>query len=217
MYEQLKKKIFNQLSEAKTISVTSDTWTCINNMLCFLSVTVHWLDNNFVLQHRMLKMKSFSEQHTSHNIQYALEEIAESWNISDKIHVIVTDNGRNIVKAVNDSRFEGKTCFIHTLQRPIHGVLDAQESFNEAIAAGRLIVTTFNHSQPAQEKLQLIQTELNVPKHKLIQDVSTRWNSTFYVVERLLEQKRAISLYISDNSNTINFQSLTERQWDLLK
>lgn len=161
MYELLKKKIFDQIS-AKTISVTSDIWTCINNMQCFLSFSVHWLDNKFVLQHRVLQMKSFSEQHTAHNIQCALEEIAEAWNISNKINVIVTDNGRYIVKAVNDSRFEGKTCFIHTLQRAIHGALEAQESVNEAIATGRRIVTHFHYSKPAQEKLQLIQTELNV-------------------------------------------------------
>ncbi|CAK1592213.1 unnamed protein product [Parnassius mnemosyne] len=95
------------------------------------------------------------------------------------LHVIVTDNGLNIVKAVNDSCFEGKTCFIHTLQRAIHGGLDAQERINEAIAAGRRIVTHFNHSQPSQEKLQLIQTELNVPKHKIIQDVSTRCKAPY--------------------------------------
>lgn len=217
IYEQLKKKIFDQLAAAKTISVTSDMWTCINNMQCFLSFTAHWLDNNFELQHGVLQMKSFEEQHTARNIQCALEEIAELWNISNKINVIVTDNGRNIVKAVYDSKFEGRTCFIHTLQRAIHGALEAQESVNETIAAGRRIVTHFNHSKPAQEKLLLIQTELNAPKHKLIQDVSTRWNSTFYMAERLLEQKRAISLYISDNSDTINFQNLTERQWDILK
>lgn len=52
------------------------------------------------------------------------------------------------MKAVNESRFEGKTCFIHTLQQAIRGALDAQESVNEAIAAGRRIVTHFNHSQP---------------------------------------------------------------------
>lgn len=217
IYDQLKKMIYDQLTAAKTITITSDMWTCINNMLCFLSFTAHWLDNNFVLQHRVLQMKSFSDQHTARNIQCVLEEIAESWNISNKIHVIITDNGRNIVKAVNDSPFVGKTCFIHTLQLAIHGALEAQKSVNEAIVAGRRIVTHFNHSKPAQEKLQLIQTELNAPKHKLIQDVSTRWNSTYYMAERLLEQKRAISLYISDNSGTINFQNLSERQWDLLK
>lgn len=39
----------------------------------------------------------------------------------------------------------------------------------------------------------------------------------FYVCERLLEQKRAISQYNSDSSSTANIQPLTERQWEILK
>lgn len=116
------------------------------------------------------------------------------------------------MKAVNDSTFVGKTCFIHTLQRIIHSALEAQENVNEAIATGRRLVTHFNHSKTAQEKLQLIQTELNASKHKLIQGVNNRWNSTFYMAERLLEQKRGISSYISEKSGTIIFLNLTERQ-----
>ncbi|GBP20532.1 Zinc finger BED domain-containing protein 4 [Eumeta japonica] len=47
----------------------------------------------------------------------------------------------------------------------------------------------------AEQKLKSIQQELNLPNQQLVQDVSTRWNSTYYLMERLLEQKRAVSLY----------------------
>ncbi|CAG4990855.1 unnamed protein product [Colias eurytheme] len=75
---------------------------------------------------------------------------------------MMTDNGRNIVKAVNDSPYQGKKCFIHTLQRVVDDGLKAQETVDEVIAAGRRIVTHFNHSKPAQEKLKLTQEELNI-------------------------------------------------------
>ena len=33
---------------------------------------------------------------------------------------------------------------------------------------------------------------LNCPNHKLTQDIVTRWNSTFYMFERIVEQNEAI-------------------------
>jgi len=80
------------------------------------------------------------------------------------------------------------------------------------ISVGRRIVTHFNHS--AQKKLRKIQKDLNLPLHHLIQDISTCWNSTYYMLERLLEQKRATSLYLTDCSNISN---LTATQWELLR
>lgn len=67
------------------------------------------------------------------------------------------------------------------------------------IAAGRKIVIHFHHSTAPQEQLHKIQKELNLPEHKLVQDISTRWNFTFYMLSRLLEQKRYISLYLIDS------------------
>ncbi|GBP67492.1 Zinc finger BED domain-containing protein 4 [Eumeta japonica] len=37
------------------------------------------------------------------------------------------------------------------------------------------------------------------------------------MINRLIEQKRAISLYITDNPSTANLQQLTERQWEILR
>ncbi|XP_065684334.1 zinc finger BED domain-containing protein 4-like [Hydra vulgaris] len=82
------------------------------------------------------------------------------------------------------------------------------------IATARRIVTDFNHSCIAQEKLKSIRQELKLPEHQLTQDVSTRWNSTYYLLERLLEQKRAVSLYITDHDSLNN---LTPAQWVLME
>lgn len=217
LYEQLKKTIQDELSKTNTVSVTSDMWTNLNNLFSFLSFTIHWLDDEFTLQHRVLQMKSFSGQHNADNIRTQFVEIADVWQIMSKIHIILTDSGSNMVKAVRDSPFNGQKCFLHILQRVILEALQVQQEVDEAIAQGRKIVSHFNHSTQAQEKFSKIQEELNLPKHKLVQDVITRWNSKYYMCARLEEQKRAISLYISDNSGSINIQNLSEREWMLLQ
>ena len=52
------------------------------------------------------------------------------------------------------------------------------------------------------------------PTHRLVQDVQTRWNSTFYMLERLVEQKRAIAIYCQDNDGVKN---LTPNEWNLME
>ena len=38
-----------------------------------------------------------------------------------------------------------------------------------------------------------MQCQIKLPEHKLIQEVETRWNSTFYMFERIVEQHQAIT------------------------
>ena len=45
----------------------------------------------------------------------------------------------------------------------------------------------------ATDKLAFTQSCLNIDNHKLIQEVETRRNSSFYVLERIVEQEEAIS------------------------
>lgn len=56
-----------------------------------------------------------------------------------------------------------------------------------------------NHSVNAQEKVCRI--DLNLPNHKLTQDITKQWNLTYYMLERLLEQQSAVFLYLTDQSN----------------
>uniref|UniRef100_A0A183CCI8 Uncharacterized protein n=1 Tax=Globodera pallida TaxID=36090 RepID=A0A183CCI8_GLOPA len=60
----------------------------------------------------------------------------------------------------------------------------------------RRTISHFNHSNLAKERLEDAQTQEDAPKHALIQDVPTRWNSSFLMGERLIEQRRALELYV---------------------
>lgn len=56
----------------------------------------------------------------------------------------------------------------------------------------RRIVTFFHSSSTATHILKEKQSALQLPEHKLIQDVRTRWNSSFDMMSRYLEQQLAI-------------------------
>lgn len=215
IYNRIFKKIQIRISSAVAVSVTSDMWTCLRNNSSFLSFTAHWLSAEFKLQHGVLAMKPFSGSHTGENIANELNSIASRWDIEQsKIHVIVHDSGANMVKGVRMAEYNSARCFIHSLQRVVLESLKVQPEVMDLIAKGRRIVTHFNHSGLAKEKLLALQKELCLPEHQLVQDINTRWNSTFYMVERLLEQKRVISLYVSENDTLTN---LTTRQWCLME
>lgn len=215
IYDRITKKICDNILKASAISVTSDIWTCDHNEESFISFTAHWLTPEFKLEHAVLAMKPFPGSHTGENIAQEFNIIVARWNIPlNKIHLFVHDSGANIVKGVRVAEFDSARCFIHSIQRAVVESLKSQAELVDMLAAARRIVTHFNHSGLAQGKLKDIQKELKLPEHNLVQDISTRWNSTFYLQERLLEQKRAISLYIADHNKLNN---LSAEQWELME
>lgn len=215
IYDRIHEKIKKNVSNASAVSVNSDIWTCIHNNASFLSFTAHWLSPEFQLQHGVLAIKPFLGSHTGENIAKELNAIVARWDIDQrKIHLLIHDSGANMVKGIKVAEYGSARCFIHSLQRIVTKSLKIQTQVEDMIAAGRRLVTHFNHSGPAREKLLEIQKELSLPQHQLVQDIDTRWNSTYYMAERLLEQKRAISLYVANHDTLFN---ITPQQWCMME
>ena len=104
-------------------------------------------------------------------------------------------------------------CFAYSLQLVINDGLLSQCVVKDLLAVCRSIVGHFKHSSVAYHKLVQIQENLDLSKHKLIQDVSTRWNSTLYMVESILEQKMALAAYAAEN----NIAQLTPMQLEIAR
>ena len=122
------------------------------------------------------------------------------------------DSVANMVADVRECGLESQSSFIHTLQLSINDSLFSQQAVKTIITTNRNIVSHFNRSPLAINKLTEIQDQLNLEKHKLIQDVTTRWNLT-YMLKRNLEQRKALVMYAVDNK----IPTLTTYQWRLVK
>jgi len=80
-----------------------------------------FLDKNFAIQEVILTIEYMKYPHTAQNISDTLLAILDSWELKDKVHVIVTDNGSNMKKAIKEmnsvaSNIMWQPCVAHTLQ-----------------------------------------------------------------------------------------------------
>ena len=104
---------------------------------------------------------------------------SEEWKISEKVVAVVCDNAANMVLA---SQFledwDDLPCFGHTLQLAVKAGLDLA-IISRLTAVCRKIVGHCKHSVVAMGILREKQQSTNIAQHVLIQDVATRWNSTY--------------------------------------
>ena len=135
-----------------------------------------------------LSTQVFTEQHTGINICEVLDLLLDEWKIPrNKVHLICTDNAANMLLGIDLLEVDHLSCYNHTNQLCINDSVFSQKSVEGAIKAARKIVTHFHHSAKAVQNLKTIQEELGKPVKKLVQDVSTRWNSTLHCLESVNE------------------------------
>lgn len=82
-------------------------------------------------------------------------------------------------------------CFSHTLQLGVEKAMKIPP-VQKALARCRCLVGHFNHSANACYLLKKKDDDLHHPKHTLIHDVVMRWNSSYYMASRVLEQQQPL-------------------------
>ena len=199
--KSLKEKVNKIIMESENISLTTDIWTNNANS-SFISLTGHCIDSTFNRNDVILRVKPFPGSHTGRHICETIQEVFDEYQIPDyKIHLIARDNGTNMVKGIEETGYNSLSCFLHTLQLAIHDAVFNQRTVKDVISNCKKICTHFNHSQIANRKLEELQETHNLPKHKLLQDVPTRWNSTYMMLEHIFEQKTALSSYCVETAD----------------
>lgn len=197
------------------ISFTTDIWSSDVSPVSMLSLTAQWIDKDFNLVKAVLHSQEFAGTHSASAISEAFEKMFQTWKIDKtRVHAVVRDNARNMTKAMMDSGLASFGCMAHTLQLAIHDGVFSQRSLTDVVAICRKIVGHFKHSPLAYSRLQAVQIQLGMKPKRLQQDVSTRWNSTFYMMESLLEQKRALATYAADYDLPA---TLSAHQWQLIE
>ena len=99
---------------------------------------------------------------------------------------IVRDNGANFVAGLRNATLPNIPCLTHTLQLVIDDGVLAQPCVINLLAASRKLVGHFKHSNVNLHALVCIQDL------KKQQDESTRWNTSYYMLDHLIEQRQGI-------------------------
>lgn len=106
---------------------------------------------------------------------------------------VATDNTANIMNAVNETDGLGPHigCFAHTVNLAAKKAVSIN-GLSHLLGKVRKVVTFFHKSTTAHHALSVKQEMLNLPKHKLIHNVTTRWNTAHDMLSRYVEQQPAI-------------------------
>ena len=218
-YKALQEAVMKEVYETQFLSFTSDIWSSSSSHESFISLTAHWITNEFEKKDCVLHCKHFPGSHTGINIAAAFESMLTEWKIeTEKIHIILRDAAYNMQLGIELTGSVSMSCFIHQLQLVVKEALFSQRSVSDVIAKSKSISTHFNHSPLACYALKKIQIDLDPKLSNAllpIQDVQTRWNSTYLMLQRIETLKRSLQLYTADHVGKV--PSLTANEWLLLE
>ncbi|XP_078800180.1 E3 SUMO-protein ligase ZBED1-like [Oryzias latipes] len=190
-YKAKKEKALDVVSRASAVSLTADMWTSIN-MDAYLAVTCHFITEEVELASVVLGVLKFPQTHTAAHLAEAKNLLMEEWGIKGKVTGLVTDCAPNMVACANILLLRHIMCFAHMLNLVVKKSLAQTPELEDIRSKGRRIVGLFKSNTTAKEKLSEMQRQLARPEHKLIQEVETRWNSTFNMLERLFKEREPL-------------------------
>ena len=202
----LKSKL--EVDNPIVVSLALDAWSAHHHG--YLGIIIHYIsDWNRKSFH--IACVPFDERHTAQNIYKKLEEANLDWDINNKVQLCLRDNARYVTAAFNEPNclMKSSPCLNHSLQLVIKSELFAMTSVESLIKKCRKLCTHANHSNIFYSefyKQQEKQMELS-RRLSLIQYIDTRWNSTYYMLQRFIYLKTAIAATLLEIDLDIEFSS----------
>ncbi|XP_042408959.1 zinc finger BED domain-containing protein RICESLEEPER 2-like [Zingiber officinale] len=208
------------------ICLTSDAWTSIATD-GYLSLTAHYVNKNWVLQKRILNFSYIPPPHTGVALAEKIYSLACDWGIEKKLFSITLDNAsandvcveilKTQLRLKNALIFDGILFYVRCCAHILNLIVqDGLKEIDIVVDKIRESMKYVKGSQGRKEKFKncVFQTSLD-SKRALMQDVPTRWNSTYRMLSSALFYHLAFChLQLSDS----NFQSCpTAKEWDRVK
>ena len=211
-------------------AVTTDGWTSKANQSYF-AFTFHWIDEEFELHSIPLGIVHHKGTSTAEDHFSALEVEGVRHGLTwQNIVAIVTDTeptmnatGRLIAERTAGLNLvvEHVGCADHILNTTTKKcALDPDYAPHPlpaeagALKIARGLVGSFSGSSQMEERLLALQANGHTRPVGLIQDVTTRWWSTFSMIERLLRVKNYVNILAQQFRTLVN---LNPAQWNLLE
>lgn len=179
IHAKVKCHVSELLKSTDYVSVTTDIWSITHTHHSFMSLTAHFIAcSSMEKKHVMLSARKFDQSHNAENVAAAILSHVQSW---ENLVCVLRGNAANLIAGMRVANIPSLPCLAHSLQLIKDGVF--QPAVQKLLSCARSIVGHYHRSNVAFQTFQTIQRQLGLPEHCLIQDVPTRWNSSYYMLE----------------------------------
>ena len=160
-------------------AVTTDMWTESYTQTSYITVTVHYITDKWVLVERVLTTREFSPdlRHTGENINKAVCDILAEFEVDANKVVFVTDRGANVLAVMRE--WKHISCCDHMINTVLTHLFN-NDSLDDCPRVRSLLTG-------AKELVRFFKKS-GLMKHlssSLKQEVSTRWNTMFYLLDSI--------------------------------
>ncbi|CAL9012312.1 unnamed protein product [Prunus brigantina] len=219
LYDKEKKKLMNVFSTLKGfIAVTSNMWDGGNN-LPFICVTAHYIDENWLLQKRIIAFHLLEFPHTGSSIFHAMMNVFKEYNITHKIFSITFDNASNNSSTIEQFKhvlhpsyggnFFHMRCVCHIINLMVQDGLKVIKTQLQLI---RDAIGYISSSSSRQQDFAHLCMSQGLKPIKLKKDMHIRWNSTYQMLKSCKGYTNVINFYYN---NKMNDNLLRDEEWNV--
>uniref|UniRef100_A0AAY4DNR2 BED-type domain-containing protein n=1 Tax=Denticeps clupeoides TaxID=299321 RepID=A0AAY4DNR2_9TELE len=197
LYAEARLAMRAQLSKVCHYSCSAELKGSVGAMDVCMVITVQWISDNWQMQSWCLGSAALNSEFSSETLREVLDEmVQEQWSLDlSKMTGITTHYGTNYRKAF--SGYNWVPSFRHNLDVAVYKAVN-MDRVAGSLSRIRKTVSAFTRSAKMAKLLLARQEELGLPQQPLVHDEPTHWSSTFDMVGRFIEQRRAVCALLDD-------------------
>jgi hypothetical protein len=203
------------------IALTTDIWSSSYNSTSFLGITMHYINDDWEIKKCLLDFIPIEGSHTGILISTKLIEIFSEFDISDRIISLTTDNGSNMLACgrelanqleveFSNLTFSHNRCAAHIINLAVKAGMKFLDS---SIIKLRKFVIKIRNSQLLIDDLKSICKIKNKKFLMPIQDIDTRWNATYSMIERQISTRDVMEILVNSHLDILEDLYPTNTEW----
>lgn len=216
--EDIKKTLESEVAlmlDDEFVAITTDGWTS-RSTETYMSLTVAYIDTEWTLRHLSLDCLKHTGSTLGEDLAESITNMIKRHDLTGRVVACVTDCEPSMVKAGRllevGGEMEHVGCCNHRMESTTSSVFNGKSL--GAVAKARGLVGRYKRSSQMTARLEEMRRILQMQELQVMQDVETRWWSTWAMIVRLLFLLKAIKLHESmDDIPPV----LTETDWEVLR
>ena len=186
--ESQRAKLIEELKEVSFVTCTNDAGSSYGGS-SFIDVNIHWVDEEFNPRTKILEVVPVEKGKTAPEYRKMVDDTLQKFGVKEKCFMFTTDNENTMRAAFDDEERNG--CLAHIESNASKQAMNCNRLVKDLRKKLRKISTKANMSNKFKKTVARKQKEEEIAMRSLVQEVLTRFTSTFLMISSYLQAPRS--------------------------